>query len=467
MRRQWLRRLWPLTLLLCAPVGAFEFEMGAVSLQDTFVVPVWTTVSFQQSFNAPPLVFALPTNEGSDPATIRIRNVTTSGFEILQVEPNANDGPHVAMNTAYLAIEAGNHLLPDGSRVLAFEHVTASFANRLISNTWDSLTFPGAFTGTPAVLGSIQTVNNESQTPPSTSSVPFMDVGIRNVTSGGMQVTLERMESTAGAVTALERIGFLVIQNLVDFSFVDAFGNSVVLKSLATPRNIRGWDDGCYTNNYGTPFAGTPLAIASANSRFGNNGGWVRRCGQSATGLSLTVDEDIDADSERNHTTESAGIVAASVAFHANFNVDLAIAKTFTTISDPVNGTSDPKAIPTATIGYAIDVENTGSLSPDADSLVFTDEINSNLSLCVDTSCQSGGAVVLDTTGSPVPPGVSIGTVEYSDNGGASYSYVPIPDADGYDGDVDAVRITLAGTLATISASGAPSFQLRLAARVD
>jgi hypothetical protein len=33
-------------------------------------------------------------------------------------------------------------------------------------------------------------------------------------------------------------------------------------------------------------------------------------------------DEDIDADTERSHTNESAGIIAASRAFHANFEVD-------------------------------------------------------------------------------------------------------------------------------------------------
>ena len=467
-------RRWPgrFCALLLAAVGtnsaAFEMEMGAVTLQDTFTTPAWTTVVFQQAFAVTPLVFALPTDQGSDPSTIRIRSVTTTGFEILQVEPPANDGPHVAMDTAYLAIEPGNHTLPDGSAISAFSHVTTSFVNRFLpGQNWDTIAYTTTFAGTPAVLGSIQTTVSETGNPPATSSIPFMDVGIRNVTSTGMQVTLERAESTAGTVTFGETIALLVIDNLANINFVDAFGTSVQLQSLATASNVQGWDNGCFTNSYGVAFSGTPLAVASANSRFGNNGGWVRRCSESATALGLTIDEDIDNDTERSHIGESAGIIAASVAFHANLDVDLSVVKSVTTLSDPVNGSTNPKAIPIATVGFTIGVENSGSVSPDGSTLVVTDVIPNQLSLCVTGACFAGGPVILDTSGSPVPPGVSIGAVDYSDDGGTTYTYVPVPDVDGFDSAIDAIRVTLNGTMASIASAGAPSFELQMAARVD
>jgi len=457
-----------IALLLSAGTAAFEMEMGSVTVQDTFTTPAWTVVTFQQPFATTPLVFALPTNQGSDPATIRIRSVTTIGFEILQVEPSNNDGLHVAMATAYLAVESGDHLLPDGTRVLAIEHSTSSFANRFLSTTWDTISFPTAFAATPAVLGSIQTMTNEILTPPNTPSAPFMDVGIRNLGTTSVQVTLERAESTAGGASlSPERIALLAIDNLANLSFVDVFGNPVLLQSLATPVNIAGWDNGCFSNSYATAFTATPLAVASATSRSGNNGGWVRRCSESATGLGLTVDEDTDNDAERRHTSESAGIVAASVGFHAYLDVDLSVQKSLAPLSDPVNGTTDPKAIPAATVGYVIDVANSGSLSPDDDTLVITDAISDDVSLCVTAGCLSGGPVVFDDSGSPVSPGVSIGSVEFSDDGGSTYSYVPTPDTDGFDSVVNAVRITLTGTMAGVTTSGAPSFQLRLAARVN
>lgn len=453
--------------LFAGQAGAFEMEMGSVTLQDTFTTPGWTSITFQQTFSARPVVVALPTTDGGDPATVRIRNVTTTGFEILQVEPSANDGPHVAMPTAYLGIEVGNHLLPDGSRITVLERSTTSFANRFISTTWDTVAFPSAFAGAPAVVAQIQTMTNESQSPPGTSSAPFMDVGIQNVNAGSMQVTLERAESTAGSVTVSERIGIVAVQNGMDFSFTDAFSSSVRLQSLLTTVNIQGYGNGCFTNNYAASFSTTPLAVASANTRSGNNGGWVRRCSQSGTSLGLTVDEDIDNDSERNHTGESAGIIAASTAFHANFDADLLVSKNVSTQADPFNGVTNPKAIPNADVEYRIGVINRGSASPDIDTVTITDDIPSALRLCVVAACYAGGPIIFDDSGSPVSTGVSLGTIEYSNNGGASFGYLPSPDSDGFDAAVDAVRITLSGMLTSIAPAGAPSFELRLAARVN
>lgn len=446
---------------------AFEIEMGNVTVQDTFVTPTWTLVTFIRPFPGVPVVVALPTNDGSDPATLRIRNVTTTGFEILQVEPNANDGLHLAMPTAYLAVETGSHVLPDGNRLIALEHTTASFANRFISTTWDTVSFPDVFSGTPALVAAIQTTANESQAPPTTSSVPFMDVGLRNVTTTGFQITLERAESTAGTVTSPERIGIVAIEDAVDLTFTDALSTTVRLQSFRTGNNVRGWDNGCFANNYGVAFGATPLAVASLNTRGGNNGGWLRRCSQSAAALGLTVDEDTDNDTERSHQPERAGIIAASPAFHVDFDVNLLVSKLYSLLSDPFNGTTNPKSIPNANIQYTIGVVNRGAGSPDSDSLIITDDISPDIRLCVSVACQPGGPIVFDPSGSPVPPGVSLGTVEYSNDGGASYSYTPVPDADGFDNAVDAVRITMSGSMTGIAPAGVPSFELRLAARVN
>lgn len=454
-------------LSVFSPAGAFEMEMGAVTVADTSVSATWTSVSFLSSFDSTPLVFALPTTDGSDPATLRIRNVTTTGFELVQTEPTANDGPHAAMPTAYLAIEAGVHLLPGGVRVIAFDLSTTSFANRFISTSWDSLSFATAFASTPVVLGSIQTMANESGSPPSNSSVPFMDVGIRNVTATGLQTTLERAESTAGTVNSPERIAILAIENLANLTFVDSFSTQVQLQSLRTPNNIRGFSNGCFANSYAAVFSATPLAVASMNTRAGNNGGWLRRCGQSSATLSLTVDEDTDNDSERSHINETAGVIAASVAFHANFDVDLTVSKSLAILSDPVNGTTAPFAIPESTVGYNIQVINSGSISPDTDTLIIEDDIPPDLSVCVTSTCLAGGPVIFDDSASPISTGITLGAVEYSNDGGATFAYVPVPDTFGFDPLVDAIRVSMTGTLASIGTGGSPAFSLQLAARVD
>ena len=446
---------------------AFEVEMGPVTIQDTFVTPTWTSVTFIRPFSTRPVVAVLPTTNGGDPMTLRIRNVTTTGFEVVTTEPTANDGQHLQNDTAYLAIEPGNHVLPDGSRIMVIEHSTTSFATRLISTTWDSLSFPSVFPATPAIVAQIQTIASEDNTPPTTNSNPFMDVGIRNVTTTGLQVTLERAESAAGTVDTAERIGIIAIENNTDLSFVDSLGNNARLQGILTPDNIRGYDNGCYTNSYPSPFSSTPLVVASQNRRDGGDGGWLRRCSQASSNVGLTVDEDIDNDSERGHTTEAAGIIAGSTAFHANFDVDLLVTKNVQTQSDPLNGTTNQKAIPGADMEYTIGVSNRGSTSPDLDTLIITDDVPTDLRLCVTAACLSGGPVIFDDSGSPVSPGVTLGAIEYSNDGGTSFVYTPVPDADGFDDAVDAIRITMNGTMASFDPAGAPSFELRLLARVD
>jgi uncharacterized repeat protein (TIGR01451 family) len=54
----------------------------------------------------------------------------------------------------------------------------------------------------------------------------------------------------------------------------------------------------------------------------------------------------------------------------------LAVTKTPTVISDPINGVTNPKAIPNAIVEYIINVSNTGSKQ--ADTVVITDQIPAN-----------------------------------------------------------------------------------------
>lgn len=198
-----------LCLVSCEIAAAFEIEMGNVTLNDTFTTPTWTSVLFAQAFPTVPLVVSLPTNQGSDPANIRIRNVTTTGFEILQTEPTANDGPHLAMNTAYLAIEQGTHTLADGSQIIALRHSTTQTISGISGGGWDSIALMPGFPAAPAVVAALQTTRNESASPPSTSSIPFIDVAIRNVTAASLQVSIERAESTNGSVSIAEDIAIV------------------------------------------------------------------------------------------------------------------------------------------------------------------------------------------------------------------------------------------------------------------
>lgn len=74
--------------------------------------------------------------------------------------------------------------------------------------------------------------------------------------------------------------------------------------------------------------------------------------------------------------------------------------------------------------------------------------------------------MIFDDSGSPVGPGVILGAVTYSTNGGASYDYTPVADGQGFDGAVDALRVELLGDFSPVSGAGVPSVVLRFAARL-
>lgn len=140
----------------------------------------------------------------------------------------------------------------------------------------------------------------------------------------------------------------------------------------------------------------------------------------------------------------------------------LVIAKSSTPISDPVNGTTNPKLIPGAIVEYAITVTSigTGSNSNRANAIVLVDPLPPGVTF------QTGS--VSFSNGTPASGlGFSASNVGYSNQpgGGAPYSYTPTGT---YDPAVRGLRIAPLGNMShATSATSRPSFTIRFRARVD
>lgn len=289
--------------------------------------------SFDQSFDRTPFVFTMPTTEGQAPRSVRVDQVTRDGFTIRQTEPTevaAADDPAAMTNVPYLAIEPGQHELATAGgtpvRIEAFNHRTTS---TVLSNSGNhdaiELRHQG-FGEAPVVLGQIQTSANEAGNPPGDPSKPWMTVSIKNVqvdgdpngTGDGFDLALERSEASDGeTVTQNERIAYLAIE-VGARDVEDKAGDHVALVAQRTNREIDGYANGSARSiAFSDAFDATPIALATNNSRFGPNGGWLRRAGLSPAAIELLVDEDTVNDDERSHTTEIASILAFARAFRA------------------------------------------------------------------------------------------------------------------------------------------------------
>ena len=125
-----------------------------------------TFFPFQMKFGNPK-VFIMTTKQGGDPAKIRISDVSSKGFSAVVVEPSGSDGPHIPMQKiTYLVAETGVYELTDGRKL----EVGSIMTSKQVRNEahcgltkvdeWESIDLGATFEKKPAVIHSLQTMNN-------------------------------------------------------------------------------------------------------------------------------------------------------------------------------------------------------------------------------------------------------------------------------------------------------------------
>jgi uncharacterized repeat protein (TIGR01451 family) len=303
---------------------------------------------------------------------------------------------------------------------------------------------------------------NGSQAP-SVSSLPWLTVAIDNISANSFDVALERSESSQGSVTQNEQIGYIAIAQGDNGSFTDSQNQSVQFLGETSLTNIRGWSDGDTTHNFGTAFSSAPISVFVKNTRNNPDGGWLRRNGNTTTtSINLRVDEDTDNDSERTIATanaEAAGIFGFSRAFDANFPPNFTMQKSSAVISDPLNGTSNPKAIPGAVIEYTLVVTNTGFDYTDSNQFEISDALPPDTALLV--SNIPGGSGPIGFTDGPTSSGTTwtfSGLSSLSDSisfstDGSDFSYAPTASGDGTDASVTHIKLKPQGSFAAFPPS--------------
>lgn len=153
----------------------------------------------------------------------------------------------------------------------------------------------------------------------------------------------------------------------------------------------------------------------------------------------------------------------------------LAVSKTATVISDPL-GDAAPKSLPGAVVDYRALVTNPlGNLLKPVRNIAVVDVLPSNVVLRVSDLASAGSGPIEFMDGSLLGTGllgsglgcafVSLASttdcIDFSSDGGATWSYTPAPDANGYDANVRAIRVK---PLTTFATSG--SFQLRYRVKI-
>ena len=96
----------------------------------------WKTISLPIDFPAKPLVFTqVITTKENTPVTTRIRNPSTSPFELKLQEEEGEDNRHIRESVAWFAIEEGN-------QITDFSLETQRFS---LTNAWKTANFNGNY----------------------------------------------------------------------------------------------------------------------------------------------------------------------------------------------------------------------------------------------------------------------------------------------------------------------------------
>lgn len=439
---------------------AWRMEAGQVTTNDTAVTPSFTNVTFQHAFDVIPIVVVLPTTEGPDPTTLRIDNVSLTGFDVSPIEADGSNGSPPAMTIHYVAIEPGSHTFADGTIIEANTHSTTTVQGRNVGATgYDTVAFERALKSTASVVATIQTMNSEDNAVPVASSRPFMTVATRLPSAASIQLALDRAETTAGTVDQ-ESIGWIAFPSGNGGNFIDNLNNVIGWEARLSDDNIVGFNI-CRTNVFTSFTWPNARVFASKNRRDGGDGGWLRRCSLTSTSIGLVIDEDLSNDSERNHTTESAGLLAFSDSFHAEFTGVIDANK-------EVSIATGTYALPGNSVRYKISAQSIGNMAIDPDAIVLVDNIPPNVELKVIDIGVPGGGPVNFIEESPASTltytfnGLSdlSDDVDFSNDGGATFTYVPTAGGNGADPLVTAIRISPKGTFPAASAAGQPSFSV-------
>ncbi len=274
-------------------LGMFTID-GVIENTTTTTVPAetgtlsvshrWQTVNLDRNYQNPVVIAGPASINGGSPTLTRVRNVTSSSFEIQIDEWEYLDGRHSSERVDYMVIEAGQHTLSDGTVIMA--------GNATRNHQWATVNFANAFSGgaAPVVLTQAVTVNDP------VAIVPR----VRNVSTSGFSVKLQE-EQAANRVHGNETLSWIAIERSTGTHNGSLFevartGNVVTHNN----RNI----------SFTSDFSSTPVFLAAFQTTDGGDAAGMRHRTLNANGATVFVQEERSADIEIVHTTEIAGYFA-------------------------------------------------------------------------------------------------------------------------------------------------------------
>ncbi len=243
----------------------------------------WYNVTFDEAFDGVPVVVAGPVSfAGGQPTTVRLRNITPTGFEIQMDEWDYLDGGHLKETIDYIAVLPGNHVI--GGLKVEAKIVT-------MNHQWQRINFSQGFTQVPVVLGQIASYE-ETQ-----SAI----TRVRGVTTSKIDMRIDEEEANDRQHVP-EQVHIIAIEpgkGSVDGQtlLVGKTGNDV---------------DHRWTSIEFSESVSSPLLISNMQTTNGGDPATVRYRNLQNNKVDMHIDEEQSANREVGHVKESVGWVLFS-----------------------------------------------------------------------------------------------------------------------------------------------------------
>lgn len=280
--------------------------------------------------------------------------------------------------------------------------------------------------------------------------------------SGTYSIPYTAQSSATYATTALSiaksatQTHFTAEGNVLNYSFVVTNSGYVALKGPATIDDDKSDDEACPS-----------LSTVGDFDNYLDPGEAI-----TCTATYTVLAADVTAKKVTNIATATADGVTSPNGTVTVPMSSFTVLKSVVAYSDPINGTTSPKAIPGSEMVYTVQVVNTGLIA--ASNVVITDPLPANTEFFAGDINGAGSGPVRFVDGSIVSGlaysfiSLSDGTdgISFSNDGGGTYTYTPVPDGSGFDANVTNIKITPTGTFNASDGTNNPSFELKFKVRV-
>lgn len=255
------------------PIG----EAGTVTFSQPDAT-TWWRVEFTEALKNAAVVMGPPTSDGSDPSTMRVRNIDETGFEFQLDEWDYLDGRHKTETVSWLAIESGVHSVNGQTIAAGSETSSGKLATVQLGTVFDTA---------PTVLAQVASVNN---------SAAVTD-RISNVTDASFDIRLQSQESKTGYGT--ENLSWIAVsQSELDSESVISGNTGKVVTHDALKIDMPGFDPSSFA------------FLADMQTMDGTDPTTVRLGAMQDDRISVFLEEERSSDWEVRHKVEDVGLVA-------------------------------------------------------------------------------------------------------------------------------------------------------------